>query len=75
MLHLKGESLVLGAVVSTRPRWHVRCVHRQQWIWGWENVCPGIEKLRRNGHSPTVGVHLCAWMGACAPFYKFLEGV
>lgn len=32
------------------------------------------EELRRNGHSPTAGVHPCAWMGECAPFCKFSEG-
>lgn len=36
---------------------------------------PGTEELRRNGHSPAVEVRLCAWMGACAPFCKSLEGV
>lgn len=31
-------------------------------------------ELRKSGHSPTVAVRLCAWMGVCAPFCKFLEG-
>jgi len=55
--------------------WHIQCIHCQQWIWGEENGHPGTEEFRKNGRSPTVVVHLCAWMGVCAPFCKFLEGV
>lgn len=69
------ESLVFGVLILTPQCWHIQCIHCQQWIWGQENVHPGTEDLRKNGHSPTVVVHLCAWMGVCAPFCKFLEGV
>lgn len=66
---------MFGALVLTPQCWHTQCIHCQQWIWGRETVHPRIEELRKNGRSPTGVVHLCAWMGVCAPFCKFSEGV
>lgn len=44
--------------------------------FGARKLHPSTEEvLRKNGRSPTVVVHLCAWMGVCAPSCKFLEEV